>query len=180
MEFTDHIAFPELTAVATHDETATFADLVNRQSRFVFRVAYSVLRNAHDAEDVVQDLFFKLHRSGAWQHMEDERAFLAKSAWRMAVDRIPKLRAVASPERTVPSHEKAVIDGELQGTVHRLIDALPEDLRQSLVLSTIEELTSREVAMVLGIPEGTVRNRVMRARQILKEKLTARLEIRHD
>ena len=82
MELTSHIALPELTALATRDEN--FAALVTRQSRFVFRVAYSVLRNAQDAEDVVQDTFFKLHRSGAWQQMRDERAFLARAAWRLA------------------------------------------------------------------------------------------------
>jgi RNA polymerase sigma-70 factor (ECF subfamily) len=174
MEFTDHIAFPELITVATLDETATFADLVNRQSRFVFRVAYSVLRNAHDAEDVAQDLFFKLHRSGAWKQMDEERALMAKSAWRLAIDRIPKLRTVAQPDLVAPSHERRLLDNELHASMHRLIDALPEELRQALVLSALEELTSREVAVVLGIPEGTVRTRVMRARQLLKEKLTAR------
>jgi RNA polymerase sigma-70 factor (ECF subfamily) len=54
-----------------------------------------------------------------------------------------------------------------------LIDALPEQLRQPLVLSTIDELTSVEVAEVLGIAEGTVRTRLMRARQILRQKLEA-------
>ena len=170
MELTAHIALPELTALATRDEN--FAALVARQSRFVFRVGYSVLRNAQDAEDVVQDTFFKLHRSGAWQQMQDERAFLARAAWRLAVDRIPKARLVPQPEpapqpESVPSHEQSVIDSDLQAAVHRLIDALPEELRQPLVLSAIDELTSREIGAVLGVPEGTVRTRLMRARQIL-------------
>ncbi len=177
MELTSHFALPELTALATRDEN--FAALVARQSRFVFRVAYSVLRNAQDAEDVVQDTFFKLHRSGAWQQMLDERAFLARAAWRLAVDRIAKPRPVPQMA-SVQSHEQRVIDSDLQATVHRLIDALPEELRQPLVLSAINELTSREVATVLGIPEGTVRTRLMRARQILREKLAARMGVRHD
>ena len=172
MELTAHIALPELTALATRDEN--FAALVARQSRFVFRVAYSVLRNAQDAEDVVQDTFFKLHRSGAWQQMQDERAFLARAAWRLAVDRIPKARLVPQPE-LVPPHEQSVIDRDLQATVHRLIDALPEELRQPLVLSAIDELTSREIGAVLGVPEGTVRTRLMRARQILRERLAVRM-----
>ena len=178
MELTAHIALPELTALATRDEN--FAALVARQSRFVFRVAYSVLRNAQDAEDVVQDTFFKLHRSGAWQQMQDERAFLARAAWRLAVDRIPKARLVHQPEpapqpESVPSHEQSIIDRDLQATVHRLIDALPEELRQPLVLSAIDELTSREIGAVLGVPEGTVRTRLMRARQILRERLAVRM-----
>ena len=127
MELTSHLAIPELTALAKR--TDDFTALVARQSRFVFRVAYSVLRNAQDAEDVVQDTFFKLHRSGAWQQMQDERAFLARAAWRLAVDRIAKPRLVPRA-KSVPSHEQSVIDQDLQATVHRLIDALPAELRQ--------------------------------------------------
>lgn len=170
MHLTETIAFAELTAV-THDDR--FADLVVRQSRFVFRVAFAVLRNAQDAEEVVQD--FKLHRTGAWRQMEDECAFLARAAWRLAVDRRPRLRAVPVVDQPLASHEQSVIDGDLCATLHRLIDALPEELRQPLALSALEELNSRQIAEVLEIPEGTVRTRLMRARQVLKEKLAARM-----
>ncbi len=178
MEFTQHLALQELTAVA--NPSTAFAELVDRQSRFVFRVAYAVLRNAHDAEDVVQDLFLKLYRSGAWQTMDDERAFLARSAWRLAVDRRPQARALPAPELTVASHERALIGSDLEAIVRRLIDALPEEFRQPLVLSALEEMTSRQIAAVLDIPESTVRGRLMRARQMVKERLAARLENRHD
>ena len=182
MELAEHIVLPDLTALDPQDEASAaelrFADFVTRQSRFVLQVAYAVLRNTQDAEDVVQDTFFKLHRSGAWKEMRDERAFLARAAWRLAVDRRPRLRAVLQPEAEVGSPEQSVIDSDLQAVVHRLIDALPEELRQPLALSTVDELTSREIAAVLGIPEGTVRTRLMRARQILREKLAARGEAR--
>lgn len=63
---------------------ARFAELVERRSRFVFRVCYALVRNLHDAEDVVQEVFLKLYRSGAWERMEDEQGFLARTAWRIA------------------------------------------------------------------------------------------------
>ena len=179
MELIEHIAVTELTNVAERDD-ARFAELVARQSRFVFRVAYAVLRNPQDAEDVVQDTFFKLHRTGAWRQMEDERAFLARAVWRLAVDRLPRPGRLPPAETAVASHEQGVIASDLHATVHRLMDALPEELRQPLALSAIEELTSREIAELLGIPDGTVRTRLMRARQILKEKLAVCLEGRHD
>jgi RNA polymerase sigma-70 factor (ECF subfamily) len=75
--------------VLTTDEEADFTSLVQRQSRFVFRVAYAVLLNAHDAEDAVQETFLKLYRNGGWQRLSNERAFLARVAWRIAVDRRP-------------------------------------------------------------------------------------------
>lgn len=162
--------------MARPDE-AEFTAFVQRQSHFVFRVAYAVLRHAHDAEDVVQEVFLKLYRNGAWEKMRDEQAFLARTAWRAAVDRLPNRSRMEETNVELPSPgpspEETAVAVDWHGKVHRLIDALPEDLRQPLALSTIEELTSAEVAQVLGIPEGTVRTRVLRARQLLREKLAA-------
>jgi len=159
-------------------DDAEFTEFVRRHSRLVFRVAYAVLRNSHDAEDVVQEVFLKLYRGNAWDGMRDEKAYLARAAWRVALDRLPKHPSAAEVDEielvsSHPSPEQVALDADLQQKVHRLIDGLPEDLRQPLALSTIQELTSSEVAQVLGIPEGTVRTRVLRARQLLREKLAA-------
>lgn len=159
-------------------DDADFTEFVRRHSRLVCRVAYAVLRNSHDAEDVVQEMFLKLYRSGGWAGMRDEKAYLARSAWRAAIDHLPKGEPVELVDESElpsahPSPEQATLDADMKQRVHRLIDGLPEELRQPLALSTIQELTSGEVAEVLGIPEGTVRTRVMRARQLLREKLAA-------
>jgi RNA polymerase sigma-70 factor (ECF subfamily) len=160
-----------------------FAALVRRQSRFAFRVAYALLRNSHDAEDAVQETFLKLYRTGAWQRIEDEKAFLARATWRIAVERLPK-RQQAPPDPDTASHdaspEEAAIAADRVATVQRFVDALPEELRQPLALSTVEELSSREIAALMGLPEGTVRTRLMRARQILREKLARRTEGRYE
>jgi len=159
-----------------------FAALVVRQSRFVFSVAYSVLRNPHDAEDVVQELFLKLYRSGGWRKMSDERAFLARAAWRAAVDRLPKRETAPAPDE-IRSHggdpEAAAIAADWNATVCRLMDALPEDLRQPLALSALNEMNSHQIGAVMGIAEGTVRTRLMRARQVLKQKLGALMAGQH-
>lgn len=153
-----------------------FAALVTRQARFAYRVAYAVLRNAHDAEDAVQETFMKLYRTGAWEAANDERAFLARAVWRMAVSLAPKRKAeeldveVASAWATP---EQMAMSADASALVHRLIDALPEELRQPLALSTVEEMNSREIAAAMGIPEGTVRTRLLRARSILRQKLVA-------
>ncbi len=167
--------------MARPDE-AEFAAFVHRQSRFVFRVAYAVLRNSHDAEDIVQEVFLKLYRKDAWREMRNEQAFLARMSWRMAIDRLPehpaKVENNSEPLTTAPNPEQVAIGSDWQSKVHRLIDGLPEDLRQPLALSTIEELTSGEIAQIMDIPEGTVRTRIQRARQLLREKLSA-LEGKH-
>ncbi len=158
----------------TRDEQ--FTDLVRRQTRFVFRVAYSVLRNIHDADDATQETFLKLYRSSGWESAGDEKAYLARTAWRVAVDQLRKKTAsapVADTPGTRPNPEQAAIASDWSSVIHRLIDALPEELRRPLALSGLEELNSRESAKVMGISESAVRTRLMRARQILKQKLKA-------
>ena len=155
---------------------ARFTELVKRHSLFVFRVAFSVMRNAADAEEVVQETFLKVYRSDALDRMQDERAFLARTAWRVAQDRRPRTVSVVFGDDIVtssPNPEDVAIDGDLNTSLHRLIDSLPDHLRQPLALSAIQEMTSPEIAQAMGIAEGTVRTRLLRARQILREKLEA-------
>jgi RNA polymerase sigma-70 factor, ECF subfamily len=164
-------------------DVAEFEALVARQSNFVFRVAYAILRNRHDAEDAVQETFMKLYRNHAWKSMDDERAFLARTAWRIAIDRLANSHSSIDsdydPASPAPDPEQHAIAAGHHAFIHRMIDALPEDLRQPLALSAIDELNSREVGIILGIPEGTVRTRLMRARQMLKQKLAVLMENRY-
>ena len=171
-------------------EEAQFTALVQRQSRFVFRVAYAVLLNAADAEDVVQETFLKLYRNRGWQNIENERAFLARVAWIMAVDHRPHSAEWANSLDTAadnvtdapspqPGPEQTLLAADRHAVVHSMIDALPEELRLPLVLSTSDELNSREIGLVLGIPEGTVRTRLQRARQLLRQKLSRLEEVHH-
>ncbi|WP_263382614.1 RNA polymerase sigma factor [Granulicella arctica] len=158
----------------TSERDEAFAGMVARQSRFMFRVAYSLLRNAHDAEDAVQEAFLKLYRGEAWQAMEDEKPFLARTVWRAAIDRLPRkgMEDIAGMNliSTAPTPEGRTIELNEQELLRRLIHGLPEELRQVLVLSAVDEMTSREVAIVLGVPEGTVRTRQMRAKMELKKR----------
>lgn len=168
-----------------HDDDAEFTAFVERQSRFVFRVAYAILRHTHDAEDAVQETFLKLYRNGSWREMENERAFLARAAWRVAIDRLRQRTHGAQDFSDIelassdPNPEQAAIAGDWHAAIHRLVDGLPEELRQPLALSTIDEMNSREIAETMSIPEGTVRTRLMRARQLLKEKASAIKEGRY-
>jgi RNA polymerase sigma-70 factor (ECF subfamily) len=178
IEVSESIAFQE-PALARDGEARAcddrFAALVMRQSRFAFRVAYSILRNPHDAEDAVQETFLKLYRSGRWQGIVDERAFLARATWRMAVDRIPRTQTEARDDIRSASAdpEEAAISADWNATVCRLMDALPAELRQPLALSALDDMNSRQIGEVMGIAEATVRTRLMRGRQILKQKLAA-------
>lgn len=162
---------------------ARFAELVERRSRFLFSIAWALLRNVPDAEDAVQETLLKLYRTGAWERMKDEKAFLARTVWRVALEKLPGNRAAAvDVEAQCPAAdpERAAIAANWNEVVHRLIDALSEELRQPLGLSALEEWTSKEIAEVMAIPEGTVRTRLMRARAILKQKLAELMDSRNE
>lgn len=158
-----------------------FALLVDRHSRLMFRVAFSLLRNAQDAEDAVQETFLKLYRGDAWRRMNDEKAFLARTAWRVALHRLPKIKeqhldsAVEPSTSERDSPEAAAMQDARAALLRRMIDVLPEDLRRVLVLSAMEELNSRETGELLDIPEGTVRTRLMRAKDELRRRYEASL-----
>lgn len=158
--------------------------LVREHSRLVYRIAYAVLRRHHDAEDAAQETFMRVLRySSKLAAVEDPKTWLARIAWRVAVDRnqhrgrqreIP-LEDPEKPLAEVASSETPADDtmhgAQITAALERLIAALPAKLRKPLVLSTIEEMSPKEVAATLGINEAAVRSRVFRARQMLREKL---------
>lgn len=153
-----------------------FANLASRYSRFMFKVAHGLLRNAHDAEDAVQEALLKLYRTGAWTHMEDEKAFLARTVWRVALDLAARRPGTTHEpvdfDLTSPGStpEQLAAAGHERTLLRQLIRCLPDELRQPLILCAIEEMTSQEVAELLGLTEGAVRTRVMRARNELKRR----------
>ena len=163
--------------------------MVREHSRLVYRIAYAVLRRHHDAEDATQETFVRVLRySSKLAEVEDTKTWLARIAWRVAVDR-SKRRGwtrelpLDDPEKPVlelassdASADEAVQEAQLSATLEKLIQALPRKLREPLILSTIEEMSPREVAATLNINEAAVRSRVFRARQILREKLQVRTE----
>jgi RNA polymerase sigma-70 factor, ECF subfamily len=158
--------------------------LVREHSRLVYRIAYSVLRCHQDAEDATQETFMRVLRYGSkLADVEDSKTWLARIAWRVAVDRRKRrgrTREVAleDPEKPVAqvasianSADETVRGAQIGTVLEKLIAAMPSKLREPLILSTIQEMSPREVAGTLGINEAAVRSRVFRARKILKEKL---------
>lgn len=169
----------ELERTAT---SVTMEDLVREHAQTVFRVAYSIVRNRDDAEDVVQETFLRATRHGSLDSIENHRSWLLKIAWRLAVDRIRRVREqpiedVAEKLRSAEGPlDEALSARQRTELLRHLIGTLPEELRQVIILTTVDEMSSADVAWVLGIPETSVRGRALRARQMLKQKLSAWLE----
>jgi RNA polymerase sigma-70 factor, ECF subfamily len=170
--------------------------LVREHARLVYRIAFSVLRNPHDAEDAQQEVFMRVLRSRhRLRDVSDPRAYLARAAWHVALDARRRRKETVtynsqndegSPDAVVAelyasgaSLEQIALDRQLMRLVEDSIAQLPADLRNAITLATVDELSSAEAAGVLGIAEATVRTRVFRARHILREKLAKILEEDH-
>jgi RNA polymerase sigma-70 factor (ECF subfamily) len=163
-----------------------FEALVHLHARFVFIVAFAVLRNPEDAEDVVQDTFFRAYLSGQAGKVERIRSWLARIAWRLALNRKRQRSGrredddSADTLRTLPSirpgAEESLLQGEKRVLLERLLQSLPGEFRELIGLTTIEGMTTTEAAEILDIPESSVRTRLSRARHLLKVKLAALTE----
>jgi RNA polymerase sigma-70 factor, ECF subfamily len=175
----ESIIIPEIDARA---ESVTIEDLVRTHSQTVFRVAYSVVRNHADAEDVAQETFLRAMKHGKLDEIENHKAWLVKIAWRLALDRTKKMpsepldHVIEVLRSDEPLADEAIHERQRSELLRQLLESLPADLREVTVLSTVEEMNSSDIGTVLGIPDGSVRNRLMRARQMMKQKLAAMLE----
>lgn len=163
-------------------EEAAVAALVDEYAGTLYRVAYSVLRNPADAEDAVQEAFLRVlkHRDSLAE-VRDRRVWLIRIVWNVVLDR--KRRAKTRPEtddvaelaRVLPSTglsaEQIASAAQYHAHVLACVDKLPQKERQVLELSAFEELSSVEIAEVLGLTESSVRSRLFRARNLMSELL---------
>jgi RNA polymerase sigma-70 factor, ECF subfamily len=159
-------------------------EFVQQHARLVYRIAYAVLRSHPDAEDATQETFLRVLRYGhRLDAVESPKMWLARIVWRIAVDRSQKRgrrheveldeEAPAEEMSAKPPAYETMRGSQLSGWLEKLIAALPRKLRKPLILSTLEEMSPKEVAATLGISEAAVRSRVFRARRLLQERMTA-------
>jgi RNA polymerase sigma-70 factor (ECF subfamily) len=160
----------------------TLAALVSEYAGTLYRVSFSVLRNAADAEDAVQEAFLRVlkHRD-TLNEVRDRRVWLIRIVWNIVLDR--KRRAKTRPEtddvaelaRVLPceglSAEDLAAAAQHHAHVLACVEQLPAKERQVLMLSAFEELNSVEIAAVLGITESSVRSRLFRARNLMSGML---------
>jgi RNA polymerase sigma-70 factor (ECF subfamily) len=151
----------------------------------VYRVALRLAGDASEAEDLAQETMLKAFR--AWRQY---RPGTNAKAWLLTILRhafINRYRRAKRRREVADVHEiepftvfREVQDLDPEGTffaslvddqILQAIDALPEDFKETLVLSDVEGLAYAEIAEVLGVPVGTVKSRLFRARQLLQKEL---------
>lgn len=157
---------------------AEFDRLVDEHGGALYRMAYRMVGDRHEAEDVVQDTYRSAWKSRCrYEAGRGPRAWLASILRRRVIDRWRKhpQPGVLSSEASIEVGVEAV-DPVAQGytdQVQHALDRLPPELRDSLLLVVVGELTHQEAADTLGVPLGTVLSRVSRARRRMREFLHA-------
>ena len=162
----------------------TWEEIVTEHSARVYRLAYRLTGNMHDAEDLTHDVFIRVFRSlgsyqpgtfEGWLHRITTNAFLDKMRrkQRIRFDALSDDAAARLPTREV-GPEQSYTDTHFDDDVQRALDALSPDFRAAVVLCDIEGLSYEEIAATLDIKLGTVRSRIHRGRSQLRASLAHR------
>ena len=161
-----------------NQDMEAWAQIMTNYKRAVFGIAYGLLRNAADAEDTAQEAFIrayeKLHtynlklKFSTW--LFTVTANLCKNKLRRARFMMP-LEQVQRVEDEGASPADVVAQDQLQQTVRQALNRLRFDYRAPLMLRFYADMDYKDIAQVLGVPEGTVKTRLHRAKQELKHLL---------
>ena len=178
----------ELQGTAVFDATGDVAtmpswdELVRQHADRVYRLAYRLSGNQHDAEDLTQETFIRVFRSvqnyqpgtfEGWLHRITTNLFLDM------VRRRSRIRMDALPEdydrvpADDPNPEQIYHDSRLGADLQAALDSLPPEFRAAVVLCDIEGLSYEEIGATLGVKLGTVRSRIHRGRQALRDYLAS-------
>ncbi|TAK68706.1 MAG: RNA polymerase sigma factor SigE [Actinomycetota bacterium] len=175
----------ESTAVeATADSCPSWDDVVTLHGARVYRLAYRLTGNRHDAEDLSQEVFVRVFRSlsqytpgtfEGWLHRITTNLFLdlVRRRARIRFDALPDDAADRLRGRE-PSPAEHHADRSFDADVQAALDRLSPDFRAAVVLCDVEGLTYDEIAAVLDIKIGTVRSRIHRGRAQLRADLAHR------
>ena len=157
--------------------------LVATFSGLLYRVAYSVLRHPAEAEDVVQETFlrvlqYELQNAGGLAAIRDLRPWLVRIAWNLSLDRKRRVQPdqmddlfAASLGSSHRPADEVLVDARHLADVLAVIERLPHKERHVLLLSAVEELTTVEIASILGKSESSIRSLLFRARTHMQERL---------
>lgn len=173
---------PRSDLPATSALDTEIATLVTAHSGVLYRICFSVLRDAGDAEDAVQETFLRVMRHrDELVDIRNVRTWLVRIAFNLALDAKRRRKhisladdaaelAAALPSRDLPG-DVSLISLQRHAAILRIIDGLPRKERAVLLLSALDEMEIPEIAEVLEVTESTIRSRLFRARQMMRQRL---------
>lgn len=158
-------------------------EIVRTRSARVYRLAYRLTGNPHDAEDLTQEVFVRVFRSlsqytpgtfEGWLHRITTNLFLDQVRRKARVRFEPLPDDAERVPGNSPEPGRVLDDRLFDADVQAALDALPADFRAAVVLCDIEGLSYDEIAATLGVKLGTVRSRIHRGRALLRRALSDR------
>ena len=154
-------------------ERQAFMDAVAQHQDMVYRVALHWFGVPQDAEDAVQEVFLRLYtEEKLFESGEHLRRWLIRVTLNVCRDTLKSpWRKRRVPLDTVP--DQPVFDAPEQGELYQAVMALPEKYRVTLYLFYYEELSTKEIAELLGLRQTAVTTRLSRGRELLKKRLEA-------
>ena len=165
----------EIYRAAIHGDRDAFEMIIRSSSRPLFAIAYGVLQNRQEAEDVVQDAFIKAWKT-RWRVRDPEKF----PAWLATIAR-NRARDVFRARRTIPLSDELLeepdvtpegaISGELNREVHAALASLPESHRVALTLRYFDALDYATIERTLGLTNGALRGVLGRALQTMRKRL---------
>ena len=182
----------ELVQAASHGDARAFEEIVRRHAGLVLGVGRRLLGNRSDAEDLLQDVFVRVHRGlERFRGASSTKTWIARIAVNAAHNRRRDdsrrgLHAMDSLDAPVhedgeplaasiaddrPDPERLALSGEARERVDRALGELPIEFREALVLREIEQMSYDEIAVALEVSVGTVKSRISRGRARLQEAL---------
>ncbi|GAC1401847.1 MAG: RNA polymerase sigma factor RpoE [Candidatus Velthaea sp.] len=175
----------ELIASAIAGRAEAFGILVERYDRAVYHLAYRTLHDVEDAKDATQEAFFKAYR--ALQTFRPGAKFstwIFTIAYHACCDRLARRKRFSGdelPDRADPAAgpETLAVRGDESGRLRAAIDALPEKYRTVITLFHVSGKQYEEIAEVLGLPMGTVKTHLFRAKELLRKALADSTPERH-
>jgi RNA polymerase sigma-70 factor (ECF subfamily) len=170
--------------VTAQQGVPTWDEIVERHSDRVYRLAYRLTGNRHDAEDLTQEVFVRVFRSlssytpgtfEGWLHRITTNLFLdqARRKQKLRFDALSDERAERLTS-DAPSPDAAYADRTFDDDIEAALATLPPDFRAAVVLCDVEGLSYEEIADILDAKLGTVRSRIHRGRAMLRTALAHR------
>jgi RNA polymerase sigma factor (sigma-70 family) len=162
-----------------------FTALVKQYQKLVFHVVQRVASRPEDVEDISQEVFVKVYKRLDTFNFESKLAtWIARIAYLTAIDYLRKYRPNPAPSEPVvepvyftqETPEQVLIQQDATLYVQTLVDGLPESYRIVVTLYHLEEFSYSEIEQITGLPAGTVKNYLFRARKLLKERLASYLK----
>lgn len=154
-----------------------FQLVMDQHTEHLFRIAYYYTENVHVSQDIVQDTFVKYYTTKTYEHRGELKAFLSRITINLCKDYLKSwtyrkmiVQEKLLPQRTVEQEDALLLKDE-RDLLDEAILRLPLKQREAIVYFYLEQMTIREISVLLEIPENTVKSRLRSGKKILKEKL---------